>query len=271
MSNLHAFPADTTHELQAVTGDLLPPVILSTTWPTVPVSSMTLSAFATRGYVRNVTDLRYVTQPAAPVTLVGANGTYWLALYKDTSSSIAQWTRVAGTYYLWHMSAAHPGDPPGGLVFAQVTVAGGVITAVTPVAAVAGLRAAWTQVLQLGTIAGYQYGEGLWGAPCTGFADPAPIVNVTYTIVANLVVLNFPDITGTSNFNSFGILGMPAALSTPRVQRCALMVQDGGVFKSGYMQINGTTITVYPDAQFGPWVASGAKGSFGGTFVYRTT
>lgn len=133
MSNTHGIP-DMAKEVQALCGDLLPPVILSTTWPTVPAASLTLAAFATKGYVRDGTDLIYVEQAAAAVTLSGGDGAYWLALHRNTTTAVSSWTRQAGTHYLWRSNPTQPAQPSGGLILAHVTVAGGVITAVSTLA-----------------------------------------------------------------------------------------------------------------------------------------
>jgi|SRR6188474_2169815 len=130
MSNTHLVP-DSASELQATLGDIQAPCILSTTWPTVPVSSLTLAAFATRGYVLDGGNLIYVHQAAAPVTLSGADGTFWLAVHRNTSTAVASWTRVPGTHYLWRSAPTKPAEPAGGLILSAVTVAGGVVTAVS--------------------------------------------------------------------------------------------------------------------------------------------
>lgn len=100
--------------------------------PTVPGRSLTLAAFACNGYVRGAsTNLVYVTQSGAAVgPLNGGDGMYWLALHRDTTSTMTGWTRQGGTSYLWKLSVTQPAAPTGGLLFAQVTVVGGVITAV---------------------------------------------------------------------------------------------------------------------------------------------
>jgi endosialidase-like protein len=151
MANTHGLP-DTFHELQALSGDLLPAVVLSTTWPVVPASSLTLAPFPTAGYVRRGADLLYVTQPARAITLPSAAATYWLALAVDTFSAFGSYTRVPGSHYLYLAAASAP-VVAGTLAFASVTVAGGVITAVTPVAAVSGNPPAWRGHLGLGSMA----------------------------------------------------------------------------------------------------------------------
>lgn len=132
MSNTHGV-ADTMYEIQGLSNDLLPACIVSTTFPAVPAPpSLTLAAFATAGYVKDGPTLVYVTQEAHTVVLTGGDGQYWLALAQDSFTTYATWNRVAGTHYLWKPSATRPPDVDGLLVFDQLTVAGGVISAVAP-------------------------------------------------------------------------------------------------------------------------------------------
>lgn len=130
MANSHVMPSMMA-ETQSICGDLLAPVILASTL-TTPGSGMTLPAFQTYGYVRvgSPTRLAYVNQSAAPVTIAGGAGAYWLALMHDTHSAVAGWTRQPGTHYCWQAAATQPADPAGGLVMAGVTVTGANITAV---------------------------------------------------------------------------------------------------------------------------------------------
>ena len=130
MANTHLRPSMMA-EMQSNFGDLLAPVILGSTL-TTPGAGLTLPAFTTVGYVVSGSPKRlcFVSQPTAPVTLAGGDGAYWLALHHDTHSVVAAWTRQAGTHYLWQAAGTQPADPPGGLVLAGVTVAGGTITAV---------------------------------------------------------------------------------------------------------------------------------------------
>jgi len=112
-------------------GNLTSPYIASGCLPTVPSSSLTLTAFACSGYVEDSTGaFVYVTQAAATLTLANTNGVHWLAISQDTSSAVASWSRRAGSHYLFRQTTNKPANPPGGVVFAKVTVAGSVITAV---------------------------------------------------------------------------------------------------------------------------------------------
>ena len=128
MANSHLQPSMAA-ETQSMFGDLLRPIIMATSLST-PGSGLTLPAFLTTGYVRNGNPRRlvYVNQPAAPVTIAGGDGTYWLALMHDTHSAVASWAKQPGTHYAWQAAGTQPADPAGGLVMASLTVASGNIT-----------------------------------------------------------------------------------------------------------------------------------------------
>jgi len=149
--NTHGVP-DTMAEIMAREEDLLPACVVSTTFPTVPVSSMTLAAFPTHGYVRDGAHLVYAEQAAVTLPLAGSDGTYWLALARNVSTTYAGWSRRAGSLYLWLFAASRPPDSDGLLVFASCTVAGGIITAVTPAPGVTRAEA-WRTLGGLGTMA----------------------------------------------------------------------------------------------------------------------
>lgn len=124
--------SDAQEEQRAWWLDALAPYVVSGCLPAVPSSSLTLDAFACNAYVQGTGQLIYITQSSKALgPLSGGNGTYWLALSRDVSSVVSGWTRQPGSHYLWQLSASQPATPSGGLIFAQVTVAGGVITAVS--------------------------------------------------------------------------------------------------------------------------------------------
>jgi hypothetical protein len=178
MGNSHGVP-DTMYELQATASDLLPACIVSTTFPAVPAPpGLTLAAFATAGYVKDGPTLVYVTQEAHTVTLVGGDGTYWVALTQDSFTTYATWNRVAGTQYAWKPSATRPPDVDGLLVFLSCTVSGGVVTAVTPapgvtraeaLRALSGLGTMATQNADAVAVTG-----GSISVPRLGINTPAP-------------------------------------------------------------------------------------------------
>lgn len=133
-ANTHGTP-DMMREMRSFFADAFIGYVVSGCAPTVPASSDTLAAFACTGYVTGADgQLHYITQSSAGVGPLNAGpGTYWLALHQDRVSTVGGWTRQARTHYLWQLNASRPADPATGLVFAQVTVAGGVITAVEPI------------------------------------------------------------------------------------------------------------------------------------------
>ena len=85
----------------------------------------------TAGYVVHGGELRYVEE-TLPRTLTydSGDGTYWLILHTDVASAVGGWTRIAGTHYLWQLSATMPPIPDGALLLMQTTVALGAISAV---------------------------------------------------------------------------------------------------------------------------------------------
>lgn len=121
-------------ESQRYIGAIFGAYIFSGGLPVVPSSSLTLDAFATTAFVHDgstPTKLIPVVQASHTLGPLNAgNGTYWLAIHRDTRSSVSNWTRQRGTHYLWRQVTNKPAHPTGGLVFAKITVAGGVITAV---------------------------------------------------------------------------------------------------------------------------------------------
>jgi hypothetical protein len=165
-ANTHATP-DPHRELQAWFGDAASPYLVSGCQPSVP-GGLTLAAFACAATVRGAAaDLVYVSQASAQLgPLSGGNGTYWLALHRDTSTSVSGWTRQSGTHYLWKLSSTPPTTPSAALVFAQVTVSGGAITAVQPLGARGALGA------ELGAVVVMRYatgGDGTSSNPWTGW------------------------------------------------------------------------------------------------------
>jgi len=171
--NTHSRP-DTQGELQSWWGDLTTPTILPQHCaPVVPSSSLTLAAFACQGYVRgSAGDLVYATQTAHTLgPLTGGDGTYWLALHRDVSTVVANWTRQPGTQYLWRQSTLAVADPGDALQFAQVTVSGGVITTVTR------LNTGSSVSRALGEIFVHEYatgGTGTTADPWTGWDTALP-------------------------------------------------------------------------------------------------
>jgi len=138
MPNTHSIP-DTYYENQAVWGDLGPQVIVAHTGLTVPASSLTLAAVSASGYVLATgppARLVYVSQSAVSVTLSATNGNWWLAVHADLHTPVSGWTRRSGSHFLVQQAATQPANPSGGLVFAQLTVASLIISAVTPLTTV---------------------------------------------------------------------------------------------------------------------------------------
>ena len=83
--------------------------------------------------------------------------------------------------------------------------------------------------------------------------------------VGNMVVINFPTITGTSNATTFTLTGLPSRLypaTTPR--RVVVQINDNtGNVTYGMADIGTSgTITLYKDPQGNVWTSSGTKGIY---------
>ena len=97
--------------------------IVSGCLPADPGSGLELAAFACDVYVRDTStgELIYVTQSAAAVTIADATPT-WIAVHRDRFTTIANWTRVQNTHYIYRQSATIPARPDGALIVTKVTV-----------------------------------------------------------------------------------------------------------------------------------------------------
>ena len=66
--------------------------------------------------------MRYVEDPTArALTYTAGDGDYWLLVHPDTTTAVAGWTRVTGSYYLWQQKC----DPPRAPGWDAVAVACG--------------------------------------------------------------------------------------------------------------------------------------------------
>ena len=124
-------------EMQSWFRDNLGAHIVDGCTPAVPASSLTIAAFSCRAYVEEGGQLAYVDQPAVSVTIANATPT-WLGLRRDRRNCPAGWTCVIGTHYMYRQNTTRPAKVSGALVFAEVTVVGGVITAIEKAAEATG-------------------------------------------------------------------------------------------------------------------------------------
>jgi len=130
MPNDHNLPSST-EEQRARDADAHDPWITRGGVPDVPVSSLTLPAWATSAYVLGGVESIFVEQPAVSVVLADVAGMHWIALHASTVDAVAGWTRPTfGSHYLLQVSATRPVDPAGGLVIGAATVAASIITTV---------------------------------------------------------------------------------------------------------------------------------------------
>ena len=134
--------------------------------PTVPASSLTIAAFPCRGYVKDAGKWYGIDEIATSFTIADASPT-WLAIHRDRATAVSGWTRVLASHYLFRQSATQPADPAGGLVFAKVTVAGGIITAIDDIRRTNPLSG---RAILYGT-------DPVWDTKCDGTTDDATALN----------------------------------------------------------------------------------------------
>mgnify|MGYP000473453951 CR=1 FL=1 len=97
-------------------------------------------------------------------------------------------------------------------------------------------------------------------ATATGMTT-APTGSVTYAVAGNLVVLDFPAISGTSNATTFTLTGVPAALRPATAKLARVTITDNtGTAAHGMARIETDgTISLFVNAALGAFTGSGTK------------
>lgn len=138
MANDHNLPLSTA-EVRARDRDALSSYVSRGGVFAVPVTSLILASVATDAYIvegpAGQEELAYVSQPSESITFPAVNGEHWVGIDTSTTAVRAGWTRPTfGAHYLIQQVATEPAVVDSILVLTRVTVAGGVITAVSSVA-----------------------------------------------------------------------------------------------------------------------------------------
>lgn len=188
-------------EWRFATGTIAGGYVTSGCAPSVPGSGVTLGAFACTAFVTLADGHQEaIVQPARAFTLPPAgDGTYWLMAYRDVGSAVAGWFRsdteaTRASHYLAQVSVSRPAAVAGGLLLSKITVSGGNITAIVPLAPKGPLAA------QTGRVVVNQYatsGDGSIDNPWGGWYATMPLgPNRTYYFPAgvyvNAAMTNFP-------------------------------------------------------------------------------
>lgn len=95
----------------------------------------------------------------------------------------------------------------------------------------------------------------------TGFSGDAPTGTASYNLQSGIVVLDFPQVTGTSNATTFTLTGMPSTVRPTATRTVfARVTNNGGAITTGLATIatNGV-ITLSSTVAGGAWTASGTK------------
>jgi hypothetical protein len=221
--------------------------------PTVPSSGLVLAAFACEAYAADTPsgELLYIDQPAQTVTIQAVTGVHWLAVHRDTSTAVSGWVRVPNTRYLSQVAASQPVDPPGGLLVARLTVAGGDITTV------ADFRKPLSYVQQ----GVFDPSDRLYGARGDGITDATAAVqaaengrsaqtiggtlqfrNGSFALYAPILLKSGGTITGQgqaktillafneagNTFDTQGVVGFPARFTFRDMSLAGATVKTGG-------------------------------------------
>lgn len=113
-----------------------------------------------------------------------------------------------------------------------------------------------------GSTAG-QIAQGSYTGTLTG-CTTSPTATITYQRIGNLVMLNIPALTATSNATSFTITGAPAVIrpaATTGVKNISRTVDSGTNLFSSEVDMNSSgTLTFYAGGSATGWTAAGTKG-----------
>lgn len=126
----------------------------------------------------------------------------------------------------------------------------------------------------------YLRNDGTWGAPATNYSytgtatgmTTSPTGTIYYTRVGDLVTMNFPNITGTSNVTTFTITGGPTTMRPSSERRCVVTLSDNSVGYFGTANIQSTgTIEFYLGSTNTIFTNAGGKGVLECSISYTVT
>jgi hypothetical protein len=104
-----------------------------------------------------------------------------------------------------------------------------------------------------------------------GYSGTAPSGTATYVKIGRQVTVILPALNGTSNAGTFGLSGVPAALTPAAGVLEMVLCQDFGIGDLvGF--VSGTTGNVWSVGKVGnaPWNTTNAKILWGGVLTYVT-
>lgn len=111
--------------------------------------------------------------------------------------------------------------------------------------------------------------SGTFTATLTG-CTTSPTVTVNWNRIGNVVTLDIPLITGTSNTTACTLTGLPAGLAPARAQRCMAMIENAAVFEAGSIAISaGTQILTVVRVTNAAFTNTGTKGIANITITYN--
>jgi hypothetical protein len=112
---------------------------------------------------------------------------------------------------------------------------------------------------------------GSFTATLTGCSG-TPTVTATWARVGNLVILNIPELVGTSTSTACTITGLPAEIQTATSQNIGAYIENNSAVAAGGVQVSAGsgTITLFSTNAFSAtFTNGGTKGFFAGVLPYH--
>ena len=117
---------------------------------------------------------------------------------------------------------------------------------------------------------GQTYEEGTFTVTGTGFSGGDPSGTAYYVRVGKQVTLTLPTLSGTSNTDTFVVVGIPASLSAGPGAAYAVPVTNAGVHALGLVNVPvGGTMNIQRDIVGTAWTASAQKTLWNTAITYR--
>ena len=111
--------------------------------------------------------------------------------------------------------------------------------------------------------------SGTFPVTTEGFAAPSPSGTASYLRNGNIVLLNMPFLSGTSNSTDFRIYGLIPELEAAVFTYQMTVITAASVVQIGSITVEHLNLRVYPNVQSDDWALTGAKTLWNPTVIYR--
>ena len=192
------------------------------------------------------------------------------SLYQNSGYAASMYKLAEGTHAWFTAPSGTAGNP---ITFtASLAVGLGTTLALEGATSAAGTGIAFPATALLSTNANTldDYREGTYTATATGMTT-SPTGTVTFVRVGNMVTMELPTISGTSNATSFTLTGMPTTIRPSAARIVLTRGQDNGsgAWFYGVAVIDtGGVITLYTNPSVSLWTAVNTKANLQQTISY---